>query len=209
MPEAAQRDPDNLSAEKKQAREVAEATRASLFAELGESVGDAIAGHFLARWGELTDRTGSGHTVSGFWPFRDEINLRPLLHKAHERGATVCLPVVVARRQPLVFRRWTPETEMQVAAFGVEIPPDDAEVCRPDILLVPMLAFDRAGYRLGYGGGFYDRTLSELRASGEALALGVAFAGQEVARVPRGPDDERLDAIITDQGVFDIAGVSL
>ncbi len=135
--------------------------------------------------------------VSGYWPMRTEIDPRACLHLLHEKGMDICLPVVLGAAQPLVFRVWTPETIMVEGAFGAMIPEQGAEV-EPDVLIVPLLAFDRAGYRLGYGGGFYDRTLERLRAIRQTYAVGFAFAGQEVRAVPREATDEPLDAIVTE-----------
>jgi 5-formyltetrahydrofolate cyclo-ligase len=127
-----------------------------------------------------------------------EIDPRPLMQALDERGHGLALPVVAGAGQPLVFRAWTPGDPLRPAAFNTREPgPDKAEVT-PRVLLVPLLAFDRAGYRLGYGGGFYDRTLAGLRAAGAALAVGLAFAGQEVESVPRDPNDSRLDWIVTE-----------
>jgi 5-formyltetrahydrofolate cyclo-ligase len=131
----------------------------------------------------------------------EELDPRPLMRALHEAGHGVCLPVVVERAAPLVFRAWTPETALLPNVFGTSAPPADAPRARPDVLLVPLLAFDRAGWRLGYGGGYYDRTLRELRSHGDALAVGFAYAAQEVEALPREPFDEPLDWIVTEIGM--------
>ncbi len=137
-------------------------------------------------------------TVSAYWPMASEIDPRPLMQALDERGHGLALPVVAGAGRPLVFRAWTPGDPLRPAAFNTREPgPDKAEVT-PRVLLVPLLAFDRAGYRLGYGGGFYDRTLAGLRAAGTALAVGLAFAGQEVESVPRDVNDRRLDWVVTE-----------
>jgi 5-formyltetrahydrofolate cyclo-ligase len=136
--------------------------------------------------------------LSGFWPSKGEIDLRPLLHDVHGRGHSCALPVVVKRGQPLVFRAWTPATELVTGAFGIPAPPPEAATVVPDVLLVPLLAFDRAGNRAGWGAGFYDRTLAALRAVRATQAIGVAFAVQEVDFVPHGPHDQPLDWIVTE-----------
>ncbi|HUF44987.1 MAG TPA: 5-formyltetrahydrofolate cyclo-ligase, partial [Aestuariivirgaceae bacterium] len=110
------------------------------------------------------------------------------------------LPVVVARGQPLVFRAWAPGNPTVAGIWSIPVPLESAPELEPDVLIVPMLAFDGEGYRLGYGGGFYDRTLARLRAIKPVVAVGAAFAGQEVAQVPRGPHDEPLDWIVTEHG---------
>jgi 5-formyltetrahydrofolate cyclo-ligase len=138
-----------------------------------------------------------GAVVSGFWPIGAEIDIRPLLRELHDRGHTVALPVTPKRGQPLTFRRWRPGDQLELERFGTFRPM--GEPATPDFLLVPLLAFDRRGHRLGYGAGFYDRTLAALS---PRYALGVAYAGQEVPEVPTGPDDVPLDAIATDRGLI-------
>ena len=113
-----------------------------------------------------------GAAVSGFWPMGSEIDLRPLLEVLSNRGHRIGLPVVVAKEAPLVFREWKPGDILKPGGFNTEVPADDQPEVEPDILLVPLLAFDRQGYRLGYGGGFYDRSLEALRGRGERLAIG-------------------------------------
>ncbi|HVC62672.1 MAG TPA: 5-formyltetrahydrofolate cyclo-ligase [Acetobacteraceae bacterium] len=138
-----------------------------------------------------------GAVVSGFWPIGREIDIRPLLLALHERGHPVVLPVTPKRGNPLGFRLWRPGDVLEAERFGTFRPVGEAAV--PDFLLVPLLAFDRRGHRLGYGAGFYDRTLAGLPGR---YALGVAYAAQEVAEVPAGPTDMRLDAVATDNGVI-------
>jgi 5-formyltetrahydrofolate cyclo-ligase len=124
-----------------------------------------------------------------------------VLEALHERGHPIGLPAMPGQAQPLTFRAWQPGAELQDGGFGTRVPPESAPVIVPRVLLVPMLAFDRAGYRLGYGGGFYDRTLAQLRANqADTLAVGVAYQAQEVDRVPRDRYDQRLDMILTEQG---------
>jgi 5-formyltetrahydrofolate cyclo-ligase len=122
----------------------------------------------------------------------------PLLRRVAAEGWTLALPVV-AGPAPLRFRTWTFGAPLQSGPFGIP-EPEDGPLAAPDVLLVPLLAFDRHGYRLGYGGGHYDRTLAELRAQGGVTAIGLAFDAQEVAQVPICPYDERLDWILTPSG---------
>lgn len=143
--------------------------------------------------------------VSAFWPMGSELDLRPLMHALHEAGHPIGLPVVVGRGQLLLFRAWRPGLALVPGGFGTQVPGPEQPEVRPAVLLVPLLAFDRAGYRLGYGGGFYDRTLAALRADGLACAVGVAYAGQEVPEVPRADYDQRLDWIVTDKEAIRIA----
>ena len=145
----------------------------------------------------------AGAVVSAFWPMPGELDLRPLLEALHARGCVCALPVVVARDAPLVFRAWEPGVTLVTSRFGIAEPgPERAEV-KPQHALVPLLAFDDDGYRLGYGGGFYDRTLAALRgdASAPVLAIGVALEAQRRPLLPREPFDERLDWLVTDQAV--------
>ena len=130
-------------------------------------------------------------------PMRTEID--PLAAMAVHQGP-VGVPVILAKATPLRFRAWGPGVRMVAGEFGAEIPEEGPWV-EPDVLIVPLLAFDARGYRLGYGGGFYDRTLAGLRARHGVLAVGFAFAAQEVDVVPVDGFDQRLDAVVTEQGV--------
>ena len=138
--------------------------------------------------------------ISGYMPIGSEISPLAAMTALGAR-ARLCLPVVEGKGRPLSFRIWTPGAALTEGAFGVEIPAEGAQAT-PDALIVPLLAFDRAGYRLGYGGGFYDRTLAELSARGRVLAVGLAFAAQEMAELPREGTDRALDAIVTEAGVI-------
>lgn len=138
-----------------------------------------------------------GVIVSGFWPLGDEIDVRPLLLALRERGHEVVLPITPRRGNPLTFGLWSPGDVLIPERFGTMRPVGPERV--PDFLLVPLLAFDRAGGRLGYGAGFYDRTLSGMS---RRFALGCAFASQMVDEVPVGPYDIRLDAVATEHGVM-------
>jgi 5-formyltetrahydrofolate cyclo-ligase len=144
--------------------------------------------------------------VSGFWPIGSEIDLVPLLRALAARGHTVALPVVVGRDRPLAFRAWREGDEMAEGPYGIREPLESAAEITPQVLLVPLLAFDRAGYRLGYGGGFYDRSLAGLRARGDAIAIGAAWAAQEVPAVPHDWLDQPLDWMLTERECFRIAG---
>jgi 5-formyltetrahydrofolate cyclo-ligase len=139
-----------------------------------------------------------GAVVSGFWPIGQEIDIRPLLQALHARGHPIALPITPRRGNPLTFGLWQPGDVLQPERFGTSRPIGPPAV--PDFLLVPLLAFDRRGNRLGYGAGFYDRTLAGLPPG--RFALGVAYAAQCVPTVPAGPTDMRLDAIATEAGVI-------
>ncbi|KFE36914.1 5-formyltetrahydrofolate cyclo-ligase [Thioclava atlantica] len=140
----------------------------------------------------------AGRVLAGYWPIRTEPDPRPAM-EAH--GGPLCLPVVVGQGRPLEFHRWSPGAPMIEGVFGAHVPAQAEEVI-PEVLIVPLLAFDTRGYRLGYGGGFYDRTLERLRARGPVTAIGFAFAAQEVGEVPTEPTDQPLDLIVTEAGVL-------
>jgi 5-formyltetrahydrofolate cyclo-ligase len=145
-----------------------------------------------------------GSAVTGYIPFRDELDPRPLLMALEERGFRLAAPAIVERDQPLVFRQWDVHAGFAPGRFGFGIPEPspDSPVVEPDLLLVPMLAFDRRGHRLGYGRGYYDRTLALWRGRRPIVAAGLAFAAQEVLSLPIGGDDQRLDWIITEAGLI-------
>ncbi len=141
----------------------------------------------------------AGTVVSGYWPLAEELDLRPLLAALDGRGCQVVLPVVAGKDRPLVFRDWKPGDRLVPAGFGTLVPAMTCAARAPDVLLVPLLAFDRTGYRLGYGGGFYDRTLAELRAEKSVTAIGMAFSALEVDAVPRDANDQALEWIVTER----------
>ncbi|HEY0282504.1 MAG TPA: 5-formyltetrahydrofolate cyclo-ligase [Rhizomicrobium sp.] len=142
----------------------------------------------------------AGAVVAGYWPFREEADPRPLMEALAAKGHPLALPRVTRRTAPLEFHRWIEGDPMRTNAFEIAEPLANTEIMTPSIVLVPMLSFDASGHRLGYGGGYYDRTLAMLRAAGRVLAVGIAYAGQEVAAVPRRGHDEPLDAIVTEKG---------
>jgi 5-formyltetrahydrofolate cyclo-ligase len=158
---------------------------------------------FAAGQGQAADhlakalRPYSGKVLSGYMPMRTEID--PLAAMAAHQGP-VSVPVIMGHATPLMFRAWSPEAQMVEGDFKALIPQAGAWVT-PEVLIVPLLAFDAAGYRLGYGGGYYDRTLQALRAKAPTLAIGFAFAAQEVPSVPIDANDQRLDAIVTEDGI--------
>lgn len=140
--------------------------------------------------------------VSGFWPIRDEIDIRPLMIELHNGGCQLALPVVQGRGKPLLFRAWRPGDPLEQGVFGTLQPSARREALEPDALIVPMLACDKEGWRLGYGGGYYDRTLGDLRTRRPVTAVGVGFDAQLVDHVPRGPDDQRIDWLLTDKRAY-------
>lgn len=153
--------------------------------------------HFLAAGG-----FPPGAAVAAYLPVKDEFDPLPLAAAAHRLGHAVCMPTIAGRAEPLLFRRWRPGSATVAGAMGIPEPPPRAPPVVPDLLLVPMMAFDGEGYRLGYGGGFYDRTLAALRAGNpQLLAVGVCFADLEVPRLPRDAHDRRLDRVATERGL--------
>ena len=147
-----------------------------------------------------------GAVVSGFSPIRSEINPFPLLRAYAQAGARLALPTVVARGQPLRLREWSFGTELRRGQWGIREPMPEAPEVDPDILLVPLAAFDRRGYRIGYGAGYYDLTLNDLRARKPITAIGIAFAEQEIDVVPALSHDARLDLVVTERDVIDCRG---
>ena len=143
-----------------------------------------------------------GWVVSGYWPLRDELDIRHLLTELHGEGMQLALPVVQGRGKPLLFRRWRPDDELVPAGFGLSEPPADAPERVPRVVLAPLLAVDPQGNRLGYGAGYYDRTLQWLRARGPVTAVGVAFEAQRVPEVPHDGRDAPLDWVVTEQGAW-------
>ncbi|MBF0560978.1 MAG: 5-formyltetrahydrofolate cyclo-ligase [Alphaproteobacteria bacterium] len=145
---------------------------------------------------------GRGTVVAGYWPLGSELDVRALLDRLRARGCRVALPVVIARNLPLVFRLWRGTGRLEAGLHGTHHPPQVNPRVKPDVVLVPMLAYDRTGLRLGYGGGYYDRTLAALRRRSRrwGIAVGIAFAGQKIAILPKGAHDQRLDCIVTERG---------
>ncbi len=175
-----------IAEEKAEARRVAFAARKVCFA-----AGQGQAAELLADF--LNDFKGKA--LSGYMAMRTEIDPEGAM-AAHQ--GPVCVPVIVGRGQALRFREWTPGCAMEKGEFGADIPVEGTWI-EPQVLIVPLLAFDARGYRLGYGGGFYDRSLQALRARRPTFAVGFAFADQEVAQVSIDETDQRLDAIVTER----------
>jgi 5-formyltetrahydrofolate cyclo-ligase len=147
----------------------------------------------------------SGKIVSGFMPMKNEINPLPLLRRLADAGAQLALPVIDARGKPLIMRAWKIGDELKAGQWGIRQPLPQAAQVDPDVLLVPLAAFDRAGHRIGYGAGYYDMTIRALRAKKNVVAIGIAFAAQEIARVPATARDERLDFIMTERETIALA----
>jgi 5-formyltetrahydrofolate cyclo-ligase len=137
--------------------------------------------------------------VAGYWPIRDEMDVKSVIARLMDAGQPVCLPVVLGDEQPLELRLWQDGAPLYEAGFGTLAPPEEAPRAAPDVILMPLLGFDKHGTRLGYGGGYYDRTLASLQK--RPRLIGFAFALQEVDHIPREAHDVPLDAIVTETGV--------
>jgi 5-formyltetrahydrofolate cyclo-ligase len=144
-----------------------------------------------------------GMVVAGFMPMKTEINPLPLMRKLADAGATLALPAIAGRGQPLIMRAYQFGDELTRGQWGIREPKADAKDVAPDILIVPLAAFDRAGHRIGYGAGYYDMTIHALRAQKPVTAVGLAFALQEIREVPATERDERLDFVLTEREVID------
>lgn len=143
--------------------------------------------------------------IAGYWPIKGEMDVLPLLRTLAQRGHVCALPCVVGKKgdgRPLIFRVWREGTQMVEAAFGIRQPGPVSPIVTPDIMIVPMLAFDRARHRLGYGAGYYDRTLAQLKSARRILAAGVAYETQFLDDMPIAAHDIPLDMIVTDQSVY-------
>lgn len=196
--------PETLSQDKARLRRVAaECRRAAAGGLPPEAAGQRLRDAFLAV-GNGPDLP-AGAAVSGFWPIGDEIDPRPLMAALADRGHPLALPVVIEPGSLLVFRAWAPGDPLEGGVYGTRHPAADRPEVVPRVALVPLLAFDASGDRLGYGGGYYDRTIAALRRDGPVVAIGVAYAAQEVDAVPAGPDDQRLDWIVTENRLVSAA----
>lgn len=198
---------DPLAVDPEQARDVARWRRAERLrlSGLRDGLGQAgraevsvrIAGH-LAR--VLAERgIGRGTVLSGYWPIKGEPDLRTLLADLHRAGMTIALPVVETRAAPLVFRHWTPETRMVRGDWNIPVPPPDAPLLRPAIALAPCLGWDAGCYRLGWGGGYFDRTLAVLQP--RPMVIGIALKAARLGTIFPQPHDIPLDLIVTEAGL--------
>ena len=184
-----------MAALKEELRRSALAVRAGIPADDQQKAARCIVSRFFE---VLSIKPGS--VVAGYWPTRAEIDIRPLLHEIRKRGGRIVLPTVADFKKPLIFREWLPETSMIDGRFGIKQPdPESSDAFVPSLLLVPMLAFDLKGHRLGYGSGFYDRTFASFEGVHDFKAIGMAYEVQMVDHVPTDEHDYRMDMIITEQ----------
>jgi 5-formyltetrahydrofolate cyclo-ligase len=188
---------DTITQLKKDARIKATAVRKAAHVALHDTAPLLLAAHPFPVEPQIGEQI-----ISAFYPYQSEIDTRPLLGKLAGEGWTTCLPIVLGQGLPLEFRRWLPGEPTIAGVWGIPRPPATAPELEPDILIIPLLAFDRKGYRLGYGGGFYDRTLEKLRTRKTIIAIGVAYAAQEVDHVPVGEHDQPLDYVMTEKEII-------
>ncbi len=183
-----------IGEQKSAARKAAFVTRRLAHAQgLGQRACDHLMAHLSTLPGVAC--------IAAYMPIRTEVDPLPVMHDLHKRGIVVSVPVIQGACRPLLFSRWCPGAPMAAGPFGALVP-ETADYVRPDILITPLVAFDARGYRLGYGGGFYDRTFAELRHEKPAQAIGFAYGAQEIPVVPVEPTDIRLDAIVTERGIL-------
>jgi len=147
-----------------------------------------------------------GTVVSGFSPMKTEINPIPLLRKLADAGAQLALPAIAGRGKPLIMRAWKFGDPLKSGQWGIREPVPEALEVAPDVLIVPLAAFDRQGHRIGYGAGYYDLTINALRAKKKVIAIGIAFAAQEIPEVPATTRDARLDLVLTEREAIDFRG---
>ena len=186
----------NIILEKRALRARIKAWRAGLGAQAMAQAADAVAAHGLG-FLRLTHKRA---VVSGFSSLPEEFRAWPLLRRLHGEGHALALPVMQGKNLPLIFRAWAPGDAMDTAVWGIAEPKDDKPALEPDVVLVPLLAFDAAGRRLGYGGGYYDRTLRGLRGRKSIVAVGLAYDESQVDAVPHLDYDERLDWVLRPSG---------
>ena len=200
MPPAVSERPDIIE-EKRALRTRIKAWRAGLDAAAVARAADAVAAHGLDFL-----HMQRGAVVSGFASLPDEFRVWPLLRRLAREGRRLALPVMQGKMKPLLFRAWAPGDAMDRGVWGIGEPKPDKPVLEPDVVLVPLLAFDRAGWRLGYGGGFYDRTLASLRGRKPIAAVGLAYDEQLIDAVPHLDYDQRLDWVLRPSGPLRCAG---
>jgi 5-formyltetrahydrofolate cyclo-ligase len=192
---------DLIQAEKNKLREDAIARRDALPSGHRQAAAAAIAAR------SLPVPVAPGTIVSGFMPLKSEINPLLLMQKLAAAGARLALPAIAGRGRPLFMRAWEFGAPLDRGQWGIREPKPEAPEVAPDIMLVPLLAFDRRGHRIGFGAGYYDMTIHRIRALKPVIAIGIAFAAQEVPQVPVTPRDERLDLVLTEREVIEPRGV--
>jgi 5-formyltetrahydrofolate cyclo-ligase len=178
-------------------REAALALRDALPASVRQAAAETIAAR------PFPTAIKPGIIVSGFMPMKTEINPIPLMRKLADTGALLALPAIAGRGKPLIMRAWKFGAPLKAGQWGIREPGPEAPEVAPDILIVPLACFDRGGHRIGYGAGYYDMTINALRTKKQVIAVGVAFAAQEIPKVPATERDARLDLVLTEREIID------
>lgn len=186
----------SISDRKAKTREAAYAARKTAFRQGHDQAANQYLLAAIALYPEA-------QVISAYMPIRTEVSPIATMTILHGQDKRICVPVIVGKDLPLMFQEWTPETEMQKGPFGAAVPVKGAFL-EPDLLITPLLSFDRRGYRLGYGGGFYDRSFEQLAAQKTVVGIGFAYGVQEVAKVPTEPTDHKLDMVVTEAEVIRI-----
>lgn len=186
---------DDIAQQKSDLRRTARAARQHAFACHGAAAGDRLAAHGIA----FADPP-PGASLSGFLAIGEEIDPLPLMRRLWQAGHVTALPVMVGKARPLVFHQWREGEALAEVQWGIREPLGTAPVIVPDVVLVPLLAFDARGYRLGYGGGFYDRSIAEIRTRKPIVTIGLAYDELQVDAVPHSQYDEPLDWVLTPSG---------
>lgn len=189
---------DRIEAQKRSLREQALLRRQSLTEEERLRASFRVAKRLLEE-----SLIPEGSIVAGYWPVRGELDIIPAMKELMKWGHRVCLPQIVEKGQPLMFREWREEMPMIEGALGIAVPdPAVADIRVPDVLLVPLVGFDAGGHRLGYGGGYYDRTIAQLRRANVVQSIGIGFEIQKCEALPTGAHDRKMDVILTENGVY-------
>ena len=190
--------PDDVAGWRRSERHRLRTAREAMSVAARQTVGTAISGHLAnllrREFGDLR-----GRVFSGYWPIKAEPDLRPLMAALHAEGVLVALPLVETKAAPLVFRRWTPETRMVRGDWNIPVPPPEVEAVTPEIALAPVVGWTAEGFRLGYGGGYFDRTLAAL--SPRPFTIGIGFQSARLATIYPQPHDIALDAVVTEAGI--------
>lgn len=190
--------PGDVALWRKAERKRLRAERQKLSVAQRTEISAALAGHLKQVLNDRFDGA-KGMVFSAYWPIKGEPDLRPLMAELHEAGVTVALPLVETKAAPLTFRRWTPETRMVRGDWNIPVPPADAPAVTPDITLAPLIGWTTDGFRLGYGGGYFDRTLAAL--DPKPFAIGIGFETAHIATIHPQPHDIPLDLVLTETGL--------
>jgi 5-formyltetrahydrofolate cyclo-ligase len=188
-----------LAEQKHELRKIAKQQRTEAVLHAGSEADVHFTEHLLS----IADKIGIGSdtVIGGYWAMSNEFNVGAAMRALMEQYDLKCaLPVVIAKDTPLVFRRWTHGMKLEPGGFGTEHPPESSPECVPDVLLIPLLAFDMQGYRVGWGGGFYDRTLDKMQRDGHRhTAIGSAYSGQQMASIVHDELDQPVDWVVTER----------